>query len=226
MLLGPLRALSRWLALRHGRARTLWLRLCRPQSDEYAEYLRRHGGLHAIGEHVRINPGAQITDPAYVRIGNNVTVSACTLIGHDASCMVIGRAIGERLDSVGKIDIRDNVFIGHGAIVLPNVTIGPNAIVGAGAVVTRNVAPGTVVGGAPARAIGTFDDRARRLVDGMMDLPWAPLILGRDGAFDPAIEPELVRMRVAHFFGRDAGTASAPAGVTPREQPASPARVR
>ena len=43
---------------------------------------------------------------------------------------------GVKLDAVGKIDIRDNVFVGYGAIILRGVTIGPNAIVAAGAVVT------------------------------------------------------------------------------------------
>jgi UDP-2-acetamido-3-amino-2,3-dideoxy-glucuronate N-acetyltransferase len=41
--------------------------------------------------------------------------------------------------------------IGSGAIVLGGVRIGEGAIVGAGAVVTRDVAPGEVVAGVPAR---------------------------------------------------------------------------
>ena len=57
-------------------------------------------------------------------------------------------AYGARVDSVGKIDIRDNVFIGHGAIILHGVTIGPNAVVAAGALVNQDVLPGTIVGGA------------------------------------------------------------------------------
>jgi acetyltransferase-like isoleucine patch superfamily enzyme len=41
--------------------------------------------------------------------------------------------------------------VGSGAVILCGVTIGENAVVGAGAVVTKNVAPGTVVAGNPAR---------------------------------------------------------------------------
>ena len=160
-----------------------------------------HGGFHAIGRDCRINPDVRVTDPAYVRLGNNVTLSSCSLIGHDASIGVIGRALGKRLDAVGKIDIRDNVFVGYGAILLPGITIGPNAIVAAGSVVNHDVAPGTVVAGVPARPVGTFDDLAERLESRTRELPWAPLIMGREGDFDADLEPTLVRLRVEHFFG-------------------------
>ena len=43
--------------------------------------------------------------------------------------------------------------IGSGAVILCGVTIGVDATVGAGAVVTRDVAPGAVVAGVPARLL-------------------------------------------------------------------------
>lgn len=49
--------------------------------------------------------------------------------------------------------IGHDVWLGHGAIVLPGVAVGDGAVIGAGAVVTRDVAPYTVVGGSPARLI-------------------------------------------------------------------------
>ncbi len=45
--------------------------------------------------------------------------------------------------------------IGSGAVVLCGVTVGAGALVGAGAVVTRDVAPGEVVAGVPARLLRT-----------------------------------------------------------------------
>ena len=53
------------------------------------------------------------------------------------------------------IVIEDDVFIGARAIILKGVTIGRGAIVGAGAVVTKDVAPGDIVVGNPARVIGS-----------------------------------------------------------------------
>jgi acetyltransferase-like isoleucine patch superfamily enzyme len=43
--------------------------------------------------------------------------------------------------------------IGSGAVILAGVSIGEGALVGAGAVVTRDVKPGAVVAGVPARML-------------------------------------------------------------------------
>lgn len=193
------KALAR-LANRHGLLRGPYLRFCHPTNQEYAAYLRRWGGLQSLGENCEINTGVVFTDPAYVCIGNNVVMADCTLIGHDGAIAMLNRAYGTRLDSVGKIVLRDNVFIGHGAIILPGNTIGPNAIVAAGAVVTRDVAPGDIVGGVPARPISRVDDLLRRLQRETNDLPWADLIRRREGGYDAGMERQLVEQRVMHFF--------------------------
>jgi tetrahydrodipicolinate N-succinyltransferase len=86
---------------------------------------------------------------------------------------------------------------------MPDVTIGPNAIVGAGAVVTRDVKPGAIVGGSPAKEIGLVEDYVNKLKDQTAKLPWAELIEAREGPYDPQMEPELIRRRVAYFFNDD-----------------------
>jgi phosphonate metabolism protein (transferase hexapeptide repeat family) len=65
-----------------------------------------------------------------------------------------------------KVTIGNDCWIGHGAIILPSVTVGDGAVIAAGAVVSRNVPPYTIVGGVPARPIRRrFPDAvAERLV--------------------------------------------------------------
>jgi hypothetical protein len=47
----------------------------------------------------------------------------------------------------------DDIWIGHGAILLPGVKIGTGAVVGAGAVVTKDVRPFIIVAGVPAKPL-------------------------------------------------------------------------
>lgn len=49
--------------------------------------------------------------------------------------------------------IGNDVWIGHGATILSDVTIGDGAVIAAGAVVTKDVAPYTIVAGVPARVV-------------------------------------------------------------------------
>jgi len=198
-----IKKIFRYLALEKGKLPRLWLKFFCDSNDDFIEHLRRNRKIHSIGEGCHINRDVRITNPEYVRIGNNVCLSSCSLIGHDAVVAVLNKAYNMKLDSVGKIDIKDNVFIGIGAIVLHGCTIGPNAVVAAGAVVTGDVPEGKVVGGVPARVIGNTEDLAKKLDEQTKKLPWRDLIYERDGAYDPAIEAELIRQRVEYFFPSD-----------------------
>ena len=195
-----MRRLLRAYAFRTGK-RAVYRRFCNPTSSEWAEFLAQWGGFHHIGKDVAINVGCNVTDPAYIRLGNNITLSVCTLLGHDGVVRILNNRYGKKLDSVGMIDIRDNSFVGHGAIVMPRVTIGPDSVVAAGAVVTRDVPPGVVVGGNPARVICTTEELLARIEARCETYPWMDLIRSRQGAYDPELEPVLKKMRVAYFFG-------------------------
>ncbi len=66
------------------------------------------------------------------------------------------------------VTIGNDVWIGHGAVVMPGVTIGDGAVVGANAVVTGDVAAYQIVAGMPARPLrerfpAEVADRLRRL---------------------------------------------------------------
>lgn len=117
--------------------------------------LRRLGAT--IGTNVHIyDGGGAVIDYEYaflLKIGNNVTISSSTLLMHDAS-------IKKELHfvKIGKIIIGDNVFIGSGSIVLPNVKIGNNVIIGAGSIVSKDVPDNVVVVGSPSRIIGNYNE--------------------------------------------------------------------
>lgn len=55
--------------------------------------------------------------------------------------------------SNGPIEIGNDVWIGHGAVILSGVSIGNGAVIAANSLVVKNVAPYTVVGGVPAKKI-------------------------------------------------------------------------
>ncbi|MFN3410425.1 MAG: acyltransferase [Limisphaerales bacterium] len=101
-------------------------------------YINRHTMLDAhdrieIGPHCMIGPHCYLTDGDH---------------GMDPAVPV-----GRQAMTVRPVVIEEGVWLGAGVIVLKGVRIGARAVVGAGAVVTRDVPPGAVVAGVPARQI-------------------------------------------------------------------------
>ena len=109
-----------------------------------------------IGDNFYSNHNLIILDPAKVIIGNNVFIGPNVGIytAYHPKDKIIRN---EGYEQAKKIIIKDNVWIGGSAIVLPDVTIGENSIIGAGSVVTKDVPPNTVVAGNPAKVIQKLD---------------------------------------------------------------------
>jgi phosphonate metabolism protein (transferase hexapeptide repeat family) len=66
--------------------------------------------------------------------------------------------------------IGHDTWIGHGAIIKPEITVGHGAVIAAGAVVTKDVAPYTIVAGCPATPIR--DRQPPDIADRMIRLAW------------------------------------------------------
>lgn len=102
------------------------------------------------------------SEPYLVTLGDNVFISInAHFVCHDGSTLPFRREIPD-LELAGEIKVGNNVFIGMGALILPNVEIGDNCIVGANSVVTKSVPDGTIVAGNPARVIGSTEDFLQR----------------------------------------------------------------
>jgi len=129
--------------------------------------LGRHSTIHMLArfyqpKNIRIGEGTIIGDHAVLdgraplTIGNHVDIASEVMIynsQHDIHTVDM-RPIEK------PVTIKDYVFIGPRAIILPGVTIGRGAVVAAGAVVTHDVEAQQIVAGVPAKVIGQ-----RRITD-------------------------------------------------------------
>ena len=125
-----------------------------------------NGRKVSLGDRNVINFDCVLDGRLYpITIGNDVS------IGPEASILTLGHdpQSSDFANRGGPVTIGDRVWIGYRALILPGVTIGEGAVVAAGAVVTRDVAPYMIVGGNPAREIGT---RTRDLTYALAYQPW------------------------------------------------------
>ncbi|TWT70524.1 acyltransferase [Crateriforma conspicua] len=118
-----------------------------------------------VGNDCRIITSRLGTEPWLISIGDRVTIAAeVFLLTHDGACGLIKDKRGRR-HKVAPIEIGNDVFIGVCSVVLPGVRIGDRVIVAAGTVVHKSIPSGTVVGGSPARVIGSFDHYRENAVE-------------------------------------------------------------
>ncbi len=119
-----------------------------------------------MGENSNVGWFSLVDARGGIRIGNNVTVASYSRLitgSHD-------------INSPGfearflPIEIGDYAWICTGATICQNVKIGEGAVVAAGAVVISDVEPYTVVGGVPAKKIGTRKRQVQEYI------PMTPLL--------------------------------------------------
>jgi acetyltransferase-like isoleucine patch superfamily enzyme len=119
-----------------------------------------------IGDNVGFNYDCHIGCINRVTIGNNVLLASRVFITDHfhGDMSPESLLIGPRdrvLYCKGPVVIEDNVWIGEGVAVMPNVTIGRDSIIGANSVVTKDIPANSLAAGVPARvirALGSLDN--------------------------------------------------------------------
>jgi len=116
-----------------------------------------------IGDNTKIGDGTSIG--SFCDIGKNVvlgkncniqahvTISNGCVLGNNVFIAPNSSLLNDKYPKSTFLTppiIKDNVVIGGGVTVLPDVTIGERAVIGGGSVVAKNVAPRTVSCGVPA----------------------------------------------------------------------------
>jgi len=120
----------------------------------------RVGPFVEIQSGVRVGERCKIQSHSFICTG--VTIEDAVFVGHGVLFVNDKRprattAAGDlqRADDWELLEtvVEERASLGSGAVILGGVRIGAGALVGAGAVVTRDVAPGEIVAGSPARAL-------------------------------------------------------------------------
>ena len=125
-------------------------------------FTRVHGTVHlnaphhiiTMGDKVQLGPHCHVS--CDIHFGSNVLCAGhVSFIGkNEHSFDIPGRTIWDSPRGIDKPTIVGNdVWVGHGAIILGGVHIGNGAVVAAGSVVTHDVPECTVVAGNPARVV-------------------------------------------------------------------------
>lgn len=129
-------------------------------------------------ENIDYNPRIEIGDGSYIghrthiiacgqmKIGKNVLFADGIYISDNLHGFedLTKPIISQPLKTPGPVVIEDEVWLGEGVCVLPNVTIGKHAVIGSNSVVTKDIPAYCVAVGSPAKVIRRFDFEISRWV--------------------------------------------------------------
>jgi acetyltransferase-like isoleucine patch superfamily enzyme len=114
------------------------------------------GGGVKIGAGTTMQSHCQLSAyKAPIEIGRDVVIAPrCAFYSYNHSIAPGDLIKNQELRTKGGIAIEDDVLLSFGVIVLDGVRIGKGAVIAAGTVVTRDIPPGAIAAGVPARLIG------------------------------------------------------------------------
>lgn len=114
-----------------------------------------------------------VTIGRYCQIGASVAFHSSDHPVQHLSTYINSKLFEGRLSQLKKLDpilVGNDVWVGHGAVILSGVNIGDGAIIGAGSVVTKDVPPYSIVVGNPARILKyRFENK---IIQELLELKW------------------------------------------------------
>ncbi len=117
--------------------------------------LHSYGGSITLGARVHLGPGVVVYGHGGVEIGDDCIVAMhCRILSSEHALPRLDRRIRWEPDLLKATRLGVDVWLGAGVTVLGGVTLGDGCVVGAGAVVTRDIPPGAIAVGVPARVVG------------------------------------------------------------------------
>lgn len=118
--------------------------------------LHGYGGSIRIGRDAFLGPYTVIYGHGGVEIGDACLIAMhCRIVSSNHAIPAMGTDIRHCTDELRPTRIGRDVWLGAGVTVLGGVTIGDGCIVGAGAVVAKDLPPGSIALGVPARVVGS-----------------------------------------------------------------------
>ena len=113
----------------------------------------------SIGDRCLIGRGSGIVGHFSIEIGNDVwTGHHGYITDQNHGYEDVTRPISQQSQPERPVVIGDGSWLGHGAVVLPGVTIGKHVVIGANSVVTKDIPDFSVAVGSPARVIRQYDE--------------------------------------------------------------------
>jgi len=142
--------------------------------------------FHKIGKGSSLLMYTDIRKPKNISIGDNTVIGRRVVLDGRGGSLMIGSNVDIAQDTLiwtlehdvndmnhstkgDNVVIEDYVWIASRAIILPGVKIGRGAVIASGALVCKDVPPMTIVGGCPAKIIGT---RSNELSYTLSYKPW------------------------------------------------------
>lgn len=143
--------------------RKCYLSMLRYKARHLGKQVTIHPGVYIrnpenliVGNRTNINHGSELYAAGGITIGDDSMIAYRVMIMSDTRTYMGSKLLKKRGERITKpVLIGNDVWVGAGAFILPGVVIADHAIIAAGSIVTKDVEEWSIVGGNPAKVIGS-----------------------------------------------------------------------